>query len=356
MNYSTILFITLLTSAVYGDFTPVIRQTTTFDDGTQASVKYLENVTGLQGTAPAIEAVSKSALFELYSVDSNNNTKEHGKQAVATYLPEASLEIVALDQSNGIPKTRVSSTFSVKLTVSGLVTNDPTVQDAAKWVNVYHSYTEYASGATGPDGQEVLTDSNTPTQISTNGTQVLLDKIITQIPSSDLPSLRGEENITVLAQPDFGFQTPTELASAKIIVWPLTYGQLSGIENNTEVQVVDTITASLTNIYPGHNDFQNVSSWNVLCYSGSKLGSINSVDIDNHNVTSRSTTTETVPTSIANRKVNMKRLKRVVTNGGAGTYTVELVQTSVHGIDRLDSITFDFDPKIRINTNVNSAE
>ncbi|MFD2160015.1 hypothetical protein ACFSW8_13995 [Rubritalea tangerina] len=336
------------------EFTPVISQTTTLDDGSVAGPKFLANVTGLSGTAQAIQEIEKSALFELFSIDENGVQREHGKQAVATYLPSAQIEILALDKANGVAKTRVSSPFSVQVTVDGLITNDPTVQDAAKWVNVYQYYTEYAAGATSADGQETTSESPNPIELNSNGQHTLLDNVITQIPSNNLPTLRGEETITVYAQPDFGFESPTELASDKIIVWPLTTGNLTGIENNDTVQVIDNIKANITDLYPGLNDLGNTSAWTILFYKGSQKSQITSSDIEAHSTVSRSTTTESTPTSISNKGVGMSKIRQKAAREGEGTYTVELIQTTVHGIDRLDAITFNYQPTIRVNANLNS--
>ena len=346
MKHSLFLLFTLVSSNLHAEFTPLIRQTTTFDDPNSVpSVKILSDTSGLIGSAIAAESVEKSAFFELFSVDSETNTEaSHDKKVVATYLPQARIEVITLDSNGGVPKTRVGSPFDVKITVDGLITNDPNAQDASKWVNLYHTHTEYAAGENEADGNEVENDPNTPIRINKNNELTYT--------SDDAILVSGEENITVFAQPDFGFPIPTELASAKVLVYPLTTGALAGIEPNETIQYIENVTATMTNIYPGLNDLGNDSSWNVLCYSGTKKASHNASTIEDSTVVHVGTKNKN-PESFTNQALDMDKIRGVMT--GKGYYTIELIQSTIHGIDYLDAVTFFYNTDIKINGNITSG-
>lgn len=376
MKTHILLSIVALSSTLHADFIPLIRQTTTFEDGRAMSVKFIENVEGLSGSVSATEYIDKSALFELFSIDDSQYVSgetenatdfddivtEHDEESSASYLPTADINIIAVDCSNGVAKTRVLSPFSVQIEVGGLVTDDPDAQDAAKWVNVYHTLTEYATDSFEVDGNETTTAPDDPAEIDSNGTTLFYEEVITQIPSSNLFSLRGEETITVYAQPDFGFETPTQLGSDKIIICPMTSGSLEltdTLNSNGFYASIPDVTVIVTDMYPGHNDYGNTSSCDVLVYSGNAVSNpedlysaSNSTELDEAKVHSWITTTELEPKSV-DTTVALSDLRR---NATIGTYTVDLIQHTVHGTERLSSVTFVYDPTIKVNANIGSAE
>ena len=365
MKHTPLLFIAALSTHLAAEITPIIRQTTTSDDGTPSSVKYLENVSGLSGSAPAYEAISTSAYFELFSIDDNNQRKAHDKQSVATYLPEAVITITSVDSDDGIAKTRVDTPFSVNIAVSGLLRNDPDAQDAAKWVNVYHQLTEYAESSTEIDGNETVSQANETRQIKRNRNVILLNNVITQIPSSDLSTLCGEEQISVFAQPDFGFETPTQLAIAKIKVWPMTSGSLTGINHLDELLSIPPVTVSYVNAYPGSNDRGNESSLDILLYPGEKKTSLTQQDFTDYSLVSMSTSTWADLRSDSfllgrrklNRKFNKSNKPHDNNKFDPGIHTIEFVQRTVCAAepDRIDSLSFNYCQTLRINANIHTS-
>lgn len=357
-------------SAQTTEFSPIIRQTYSYNNADKPnSVSIISGISGLTGSVQASEHVKKSVKFELFSVntallsginegnvDQKDFIKSHDSKTVSAYHPKANVKIQSVDQINGIAKTRVDSPFKVDIVVRGLVDDVENVQDAAKWVNIYHSYTEYATSSA--NGKEIVTAPESSEKIDTNGTfSYRQDSYTTQIPSHNLLTLHGEETIAVYAQPDFGFTTPTLLDSEKIIVLPLTTGVLTGISNGTEYKTIPEIKASLVNIYPGENDLGNVSSWSVICYRASeRVSELTQSFIDEHVITSIPTTTYATPQSVNNQDINTAKIRKFCRTTGSGDYIVELIQSTVHGHDRMSDVGFAYATEVNINAVINSSE
>ena len=246
--------------------------------------------------------------------------------------------------------------------VSGLLRNNPDAQDAVKWVNVYHQLTEYAESSTEIDGNETVSQANETRQIRRNKDVTLLNNVITQIPSSDLSTLCGEEQISVFAQPDFGFETPTQLAIAKIKVWPMTTGSLSGIQRLDKPERLysfPVITATYVNAYPGSNDRGNESSLDILLYPGKKKTSLSQQDFIDYSFASMNTSTWADLRSdsflLGRRKLNRSFKKLDLFD--PGIHTIEFVQRTVCAAepDRLDAVSFEFCETLKINANIHTS-
>ena len=358
MKYSPYLCLLLIFSNLNAEteYNVVIEQSTSRPNSTETTDEYLQNTVGLSGTTVAERAITQSASFELSTIDDEGNSTIHATKFVGA-LPRAEVEIIALDRVDGNAKTRVGSPFDVKITVDGLLdinveTEIPRseIPDAAKWVDVYHTYTKYAPGAEESLGSGQLVDTNSPIKIDENGTEEYLDQY-SQI------SFFSEENITVYSQPDFGFPDPGEIATAKILVYPETTGKLvSTLKNNDRVQSIPEIRADLFNVYPGKNEMGNTSYWAVLFYPGNKRSSHTKQELDEYRFSSNPTTGEELLQDKPNSDIMMLPLHKRANKYGQGTYTIELVQETVHGLDSLDSITFYYDSVVKVNGNITSGQ
>lgn len=352
------------------DFTALIRQTASFTDGRPQSVKFLENTSGHAGSTFATredfsDEQFKSAKFELFSISSVDSTSatvndvesvvsvtKHDTKITGIYIPSAEIEIIAKDYTKeGYAKTRVNEPVDIKISVDGLIVNDPEAQEAARTVIVSHGITKYAPGKFKVNKNSTTTELD-DVKLRSNKTHTFKASYITQISAgNNALAIRGEENITVSSLPDYGFDTNTQLASEKLLVLPMTTATIEGIEDGETFATIPSISASYIDIYPGLKNKNSPSAYGIIAYKGDKKSALTLDFIQESDpIFEISSTNYNAPKSRTKRADNDK-LRRQIQEMGAGKVTVEAYQISPMGIDRLASATGDYTPEIRINTN-----
>ncbi|QJE97652.1 hypothetical protein [Luteolibacter luteus] len=295
---------------------------------------------GLKSSALAIDP--GGARFELWTVKNTNPPTAYllDSKFVSTYVPVASVKVWSDDTTyTSIPRTRADKPFYVEIETNGL-SSDPNAPEASRMVNLLHHVQSYGTKG---DGLNV-----NRTQATLRGSQPLVNNgkfkitfAITDIPGTNRAKIRGEERVSVFSLEDF--QAPqSQLASKFIQIWPVTDGTISGITNNQLVRFkMPTITVQLNDIYPG-------SSNTVQVYKGAP-----SLGKEGINVPVSYTNTKAVPDD---KTLIIDDFTGVFDEGGDGQWTLEVLNTSPFGIDRLAYVTFQLNRTIRFNGSITSQE
>ncbi|MEK7951306.1 hypothetical protein [Luteolibacter soli] len=214
-----------LASAVHGqDF---IRQIQTVNN---ASVIYDLPVTSNEGSVTSKPLAADSAIFQLYTTVTANNTttlKKLDEKTVGTYLPQVTVTALSEDPYYP-PRTRADKPYGMRITVAGMSTA-ATVADYLKKVQVRRSYklydaTTYATtyAATGASG--TYADSFVFRENGTFTDNAILQRLPAERPTKAV----GEESFTVYTHPDAS-ATQSELAKATVTIWPVAEGSIQGI-------------------------------------------------------------------------------------------------------------------------------
>lgn len=286
-----------------------------------------------EGSGNALEGVSGSSVFQLWTVHRTQGTTHLlDEKIVSSYHPQAVIAIKTGDPYKGIPRTRVDQPFTVEYTMSGLVTNDPDVQDAAKSAILQHDVTDYAQ--TSSEVQATQSD------ITQNGTAT--DTRVTSIQSADLTRVSGEESFTILARPDYGVDKTHMLASAKVQIWPIARASMSGFDTSKTYLNLPDIHVDLQDLYPDSTTY-------IRLYKGNPTANPSKVHIIN---TSYVIIDDTNP---QDRKFSISGSELGITE--SGEYTMEIIHETPFGADVL-SQTYPLKKKnnIKVVGSLNSSD
>jgi hypothetical protein len=293
--------------------------------------------TGQQESTLAINPYG--ARFELHTVSSNPFASYLlDTRYVGAYVPMANITIRTEDINSIIPRTRADRPFYVDIEVSGL-RDGLTDPDSAKKVKFLHHLQSYGSGdGTNIDRTQATLDSQS--YISKNGIETLTYTLST-LPGGDRSKIRGEERFSVFSLADY--QAPeSQLATQFIQIWPVASGTLSGIATNETIEFsAPSLTIAVNDIYPEARIYAQV-------YQGNKRddGFVGTVVPG-----SAVAINEAVP---QNRLLNVSKWDSVLTEDGV--WTMELLTSTVFGIDRLAYVTFNVDRTISVNASVTTIE
>ena len=299
------------------------------------------------GSSTALDGVTGSSVFQLWTVHRTNATAHLlDEKIVSSYHPEAKIVITSRDPHPGIPRTRVDQPFTVDFTVSGLITNDEDVQDAAKSVVLEHKITSYQDGGVAGDPEVDTTNTvgglvdTIQGVISQNGTTS--ENRLTMLKAPDLTKVSGEEEFTIYARPDFGVNESHQLASAKVQIWPIASASMTGIDTSKKYMQLPDVHIDLKDLYPDSTTY-------VRIYEGKPATSPKEVHIIN---TSYVIIDDTKP---QDRKFSLSGSELGIST--SGDYTLEIVHVTPFGVDLL-SQTYPLNKKnkIRVIGNLNSSE
>ncbi|MFK7910271.1 MAG: hypothetical protein AB8F34_06670 [Akkermansiaceae bacterium] len=298
-----------------------------------------------EGNAKALEGVIGSSVFQLWTIHRTKGS-EHllDEKIVSSYHPEASITILTDDPyTGGVPRTRVDHPFTVTKTVSGLVTNDPKVQDAAKSVIFEHKTTNYLpqpSGIELPETRLLGAVKTLQGVIDKNGTTK--ETLLTTLPGTDLTKVSGIEEFTIYAQPDYGIEESHMLAKASVQVWPIARATISGLDTKEWHIKLPNIKIELEDLYPSSSTYLRV-------YKGRPKPNPKTPFIIN---TSFVKIDDTVP---QNRSFAISGKELGITQ--KGRYTIEILHETPFGIDILNQ-TFPLKVKsgIKVIGSLNTSE
>ncbi|MCP5538327.1 MAG: hypothetical protein H7A51_19100 [Akkermansiaceae bacterium] len=307
------------------------------EDGTQYTL-----IVDPEGTRIDTRGVLGSVRYSLYTIKNEDNTPYFlDEKTVSSYHPQSTIKITSGDPYEAIPRTRVDKPFTVEYVVTGLVTDDDDVQDAAKSVVFDHRHTVYDAGGTEVP-ENATWEVHDHDAVTANGTHRIAN-IYTQIQSTNLPDARGEEIFSIYSNPDWGIAPDASLlATKRVQIWPIAKGSISGIDPTIEYAKIPNVTVDLTDLYPSSTTYLRV-------YKGAP--NANPAEVLNIN-TSYVSINDAIP---VDRNYVLEELDSKVPEDG--TYTVELIHETPWGADLLDQ-TYPLKIKrsIKINGNVNSSE
>ncbi|MFK7852376.1 MAG: hypothetical protein AB8D78_15480 [Akkermansiaceae bacterium] len=280
------------------------------------------------------------ARFELHTVSSDPFVSYLlDTRYVGAYVPQAEVTIRTEDVNSLVPRTRADRPFFVDVKIEGLRSgvDDPV---SSKSVTFYHHVQSYGENGDGTNIDREQAILNTQSTISENGTEILTFAL-SAVPGANRAKVRGEERFSIFSLPDY--QAPaSQLATQFIQVWPVADGTLSGIADGQAIGFSPpTVTIAVNDIYPKARIYAQV-------YKGSKrddgfMGTIvpGSAVVVN----------ESVP---QDRLLTVSDWDSIITENG--TWTMELLTSTVFGIDRLDHVTFEVDRTMTINGTVTTIE
>lgn len=286
-----------------------------------------------------LEINPNGARFELHTVSSDPFASYLlDTRYVGVYVPLANITIRTEDVNAITPRTRADRPFWVDIDVSGLRTGegDP---EASKKVTFYHHIQSYGTGD-GTNIDRTQATLNSQSFINQNGIQTLTYALNT-VPGADRSKIRGEERFSVYSIADY--QAPaSQLATQFVQIWPVADGTLSGIAPNETIEFsTPTVTIAVNDIYPEARIYAQV-------YKGARRddGFVGTIVPGSAVVIN-----ESVP---QNRLLTVSEWDSVLTEDGP--WTMELLTSTVFGIDRLAHVTFNVDRTISVNASVTTIE
>lgn len=306
-------------------------------DGTQYSLFVDPN-----GSRTDTRGVLGSVRYSLYTVKNEDNTPYFlDEKTVSSYHPQSSIKITSADPYEAIPRTRVDQPFSIEYHVTGIITDDPDVHDAAKSVIFDHRMVQYEAGGTEAPANAVY-DVHDHDPVSQNGTHHIND-ILTQLTSNNLPDVRGEEIFSIYANPDWGIAPDASLlAQQRVQIWPIAKGSISGIDTTLEYAKLPEVTIALTDLYPSSTTYMRV-------YKGPPTTTPSTVLKIN---TSFVTIDDVIP---VDRTYVLNELDSKIPEDAV--YTVEIIHETPFGADLLGQVyPLNIKRSIKVNGNVNSSE
>ncbi len=284
------------------------------------------------GSAPSVLLLeSGGSLFQLWTINQTTG-KDHllDQKLVGAYLPKADVKIITLDPYTN-PRTRVDQPFTVEVSVSGLLSGTGIPLAASKVLLEQHIQ-GYTTGQTSLDPTVVAANTpHTNAFIAQNGKTTLKFNASSLTAANPLKA-NGEEHFIVHALAD-GTVTQSQIASAKVQVWPIATGTIGGITNGGEYRnVIPTVQLNMQDLYPSSDTY-------LMLYEGS-AGSSGSGKV----IWSRPWDSE-VPLSLL---TTTDDLNTFITKDG--TYTIALMSTTVFDTRLLcETVTFSVKRSIAVN-------
>lgn len=285
------------------------------------------------GSAPSVLLMENGgSLFQLWTID-QTKVKDYllDQKLVGAYLPKADIKITTLDPYAPTTRTRIDQPFTVEIQVEGLLTGTGIPLAATKVLLEQHIQ-PYASGQTSLDPTVVA--ANTPLSsafISENG-KTALKFNASSLTGADPLKISGEEHFVVHALADATI-TQTQLASAKVQIWPIASGSIGGITHGAEYRnVIPTVQLDFRDLYPRSDTYFML--YEGTAATGGKGRLIKSLPWDS-----------SVPNSIL---TTSDELNTLITK--EGTYTVAIMSETVFDTRLLcEPVTFTVKRTIAVN-------
>jgi hypothetical protein len=294
-----------------------------------------------EGEAPSqLPLEEGGALFQLWTID-QSNARDFllDQKLVGAYLPSASITIKTLDPYSIVPRTRADQPFSVTVNGAGLLAGTDLPEAATRVLLEHHTAAYDAEKTAIPAAKAISGTPLSSAYLGTNGSTTLTFPV-TNLQAADPTTASGEEHFVVHALGDES-AAQTQLATARVEVWPVASGKIEGITEGDRVRFhAPAITVSLTDLYPRSNTWLQVYQGTPrLDTVGTKVtGSVLVLDQDRG----------------ADRLLTVSDYDTALPEDG--TYTIELLTETPFGIDRLDHITFIVDRKMEIRAQLGGLD
>jgi uncharacterized membrane protein len=285
-----------------------------------------------KGTATsALLLETGGSLFQLWTID-QTTAKDYllDQKLVGAYLPKADVKIISLDPYSETC-TRIDQPFTVEIQVSDLLTGTG-IPAAASKVLLEQHIESFPKGQNALDPTVVATNTPLSSAFITENGKTVIQFAASSLTATDPLKASGEEHFIVHALAD-GAVTQTQIAAAKLKVWPIATGAISGIASGEQYRgTIPTVQLSLNELYPRSDTFFMLYEGTVDSGGPGKL--VKSYPWDSN-----------VPQSII---ITSDELTGLITKDG--TYTVALMSKTVFDTRLLcETVTFSVKRTIAVN-------
>ncbi|MEY3896174.1 MAG: hypothetical protein RLZZ214_1694 [Verrucomicrobiota bacterium] len=292
----------------------------------------MQDVTPNGSAASTLLLEDGGSLFQLWTID-QVAVKDHllDQKLVGAYLPKADVKITTRDPYAPVTRTRIDQPFTVEIQVSDLLTGTG-IPTAASKVLLEQHVQNYATGESTLDPNEVAANSPLATAYITENGKTTLRFAVSSLTAPDPTKATGEEHFIVHALAD-GAITQSQIASAKVQVWPLASGSITGISSGGEYRYqIPTIQLDLIDLYPRSDTY-------FVLYEGTAVTGAPGTLIKSYPWDSNTSRT-TLLTS--------DELNSIITKDG--TYTVALMSSTVFDTRLLcDPVSFTIKRSMTVN-------
>jgi hypothetical protein len=328
------LLLALSSATAFGQasaYTNFLRQT---QQGT--GVVWDMTAIAASGAAPSTLALPKGgSLFQLSTVNSTSGVSYLlDQKLVGAYLPKADIKITTGDPYTLVNRTRVDKPFSVDTTITDIIAAGVGVPDAATRVLREQHIMNYPTGVTALDPTVVTANTATAKNyISANGKTTVNFATSSLTASPDARKATGEEHFIVLALAD-GTIAQTQIASAKVIVFPVPSGVIAGVTSGAEYRYqLPAPILTFSDLYPG-------STTSLMLYEGSAVGGTGTA------LVTRQSTETIKPITVPTDSYDV--LNNAITKDGS--YTLVMTTTSAYGTEIISNVvTFAVRRTISVN-------
>lgn len=329
---SASLFLLLAAGAASAQTTPsyvnFIRQN---QQGTGVVWDMPVAATGTSQSALLLE--TGGSLFQLWTIN-QTEAKDYllDQKLVGAYLPKASVKVTTVDHYVPVVRTRVGQPFEVTIDVSDLLSGTG-LPEAATKVLLQRHVASYPAGSSELNQATVTSGTPFATSYITQNGKTLLKFPSSSLTAADPTKASGEEHFVVHALSDGTF-AQSQLAAAKVQIWPIASGKIIGIKDGDSLRYdIPTLQLNLNDLYPRSDTF-------LMLYPGTSVNGVTGTKVKQFPWDSNKSWTGTLMSD---------ELSKLITKDG--TYTLALVSQTIFGTELLDNkpITFSVDRSIEVN-------
>jgi hypothetical protein len=300
----------------------------------------MQNVAATGSAPSALLMENKGSLFQLWTINQTTG-QDHllDQKLVGAYLPKADVKITTLDPYAPTTRTRIDQPFTVEIQVSDLLSGTGIPISASKVLLEQHIQS-YAAGQSSLNPTVVAANTPLSSAFITQNGMTTLKFSASSLTASNPLKASGEEHFIVHALAD-GTITQSQIASAKVQVWPIATGSISGITNGAEYRnLIPTVQLDLKDLYPRSDTYLMLYEGDAT--SGGNGTLVKALPWDSDVPTSLTTATDMLNTLITKD----------------GTYTIALMSETVFDTRLLcETITFSIKRSITVNAmQVNFAD
>jgi len=323
-------------------FANFVRQT---QQGT--GVVWSMPVTPTGSSASQLLLEEGGSLFQLWTIE-QATAKEYllDQKLVGAYLPKADVVITTVDPTRdpetGALRTRADKPFTVKATVSGLLSgiNLPVAATQVLFEQHLASFSGTTTSIT--PAQATSGTPKNSSYIAANGVTTL-DFGATALPAVNgaAAKAKGQEHFVVHALSDGSF-SQTQIASGYVQVWPAATGSIEGIANGDRVRLkAPTLTIIRNDVYPSSYTYLQV-------YEGTpKLGTKGIPLSDKAPLVWTSSVSKSDVVTVSDYDKYLPK---------DGIYTLELVTETPFDSVRLDYVTFSVDRTLDVRAQITGLD
>jgi hypothetical protein len=291
----------------------------------------MQNVAAKGAASSALLLETGGSLFQLWTIN-QSIPKDYllDQKLVGAYLPKADVKITTLDPYVETC-TRIDQPFTIEIQISDLISGTG-IPEAASKVLLQRCLGSFAPGQTALDPNTVATNTPFESSLITQNGKSTLRFSASALTASNPLKASGEEHFIINALAD-GSIKQTIISSAKIKVWPIATGSISGIKSGTEYRgSIPTVQLALADLYPRSDTF-------FMLYDGTGNSGAGRLIRPSHPCDS------TTPQST---NITSDELNTLITKDG--TYTIALMSKTVFDTRLLcDPVTFSVKRTISIN-------